>query len=770
MMNDRRGPGQADAGLCARCAHVQIVTSSRGSTFYLCRLAAVDLRFPRYPRIPVTECDGFRHDSVPADPTGEEENRRVWVRIKGRMHTIEPARLKPGVTTKSLPAEGDQPGVESADTGLIRGRALIFWDPMSLPGTKFAKKRDAIDTDQITPAADCVSESLDTLDERWKAGSFRYLMPDFRARVHSGQNFVIAGDRFAIGSSREMSPAGLKGVAEEAGLQMVVVCGHNMGDIFRRNSFNLGLHVVQSPEAVADARDDDEFNFDPVTRRLTNETQGKSYEPVPLSPKEEEIRRSGGIFEVGRREFRKSVLTRPSIDWPDRAAAEGMTTTEQIIWAHRVDKELKARDLKPGMTLRVYADLLPASDGTAPFSIHTFNQITGGNVIDPRQAAIANDHFVFTGVEADDKQTSIGREFARIHDIRRPYYATPGDGIFHFYFPEQGLVMPGQFIPGADSHSRAYGAYGAVGIGVGSTTLGFGWATGYIYFTLAKARRVTFKGRLQAWVSGKDIVLELLRQWGAKQSQGMSVELVDADKQLPIAYRNTIANMMAEAEALNGIFAPDDITYDWYRRKGVSELPYPPIAPGGQAVYAIDESIDLSSVRPMIAKPFSPGNAFPAEEVARERVTFDKAMIGSCTNGSYDDLLQAALVLVGARSKGMKTVTREFAIFPGSGGVKSQIEQPDPRLGGESIAEVFRSVGGQIRESWCGPCFGQGPDALTAGQRAITSFNRNWQNRMGLGGEGYLASPAVVAASALAGYMAPPSELGLTWDAEVYGV
>ena len=685
------------------------------------------------------------------------------------MHTIEPARLKEGMTSQALP----DPTAQSSDVkpaDLITGRALVFWDPMSLPGTKFAKKRDAIDTDQITPAADCVSESLDTLDERWKAGSFRYLMPDFRERVHRGENFIIAGERFAIGSSREMSPAGLKGVAEEAGLQMVIVCGQNMGDIFRRNSFNLGLHVVQSTEAVADAQDGDEFSFDPVTRRLSNVTRGRTYEPVPLSDKEEEIRRSGGIFEVGRREFKPSVLTTPSIDWPDETTARRMTTTEQIVWAHRVDKQLRPEELKPGTTLRVYADLLPASDGTAPFAIHTFNQITGGHAIYPRQAAIANDHFVFTGVEADEKQTRIGQQFAEIHGLRKPYYATPGDGIFHFYFPEQGLVMPGQFIPGADSHSRAYGAYGAVGIGVGSTTLGFGWSTGYIYFTLARQRRVILRGRLQPWVGGKDIVLELLRRWGAKQSQGMSVELVDADRQLPIAYRNTIANMMAEAEALNGIFAADEITYDWYRRKGVVDLPYPRIAAGADAVYEIDETLDLREVRPMIAKPFSPGNAFPADEVARERVTFDKALIGSCTNGSYDDLLQAALVLRAARKAGATRVEREFAIFPGSGGVGRQIESPDPRLGGESIAEVFRSVGGQIRQSWCGPCFGQGPDALSPGQRAITSFNRNWQNRMGLGGEGYLASPAVVAASALLGYMAPPSELGLEWDAEKYGV
>src|SRR5881409_3963886 len=204
------------------------------------------------------------------------------------MQAIEGAQLIPGASVDETPAAERARGPASGR--VIRGQALIFWD-RKVPG----KKLDAIDTDQITPAADCVSESLETLDERWKAGSFRYLMPDFRERVHRGETFVIAGDRFAIGSSREMSPAGLKGIAEEAGLEMVVICGQNMGDIFRRNALNLGLHVVQSPEAVADARDGDEFTFDPVSRRITNVTQGKAYDPVPLTPKEDEIRRSGGI-------------------------------------------------------------------------------------------------------------------------------------------------------------------------------------------------------------------------------------------------------------------------------------------------------------------------------------------------------------------------------------------------------------------------------------------------------------------------------------------
>ncbi len=675
----------------------------------------------------------------------------------GYATTIAPARMLPGAALHGPSATAGVTRRESANA--IRGKALIFWDP-KVPG----KKLDAIDTDQITPSSDCLSESLETLDARWKAGSFRFLMPDFRERVARGENFVIAGDRFAIGSSREMSPAGLKGVGDEAGCEIVIVCGAGMGDIFRRNALNLGLHVVQSRAAVDDAQEGDTFSFDLATRKLTNETRGRIYEPLALSPQEEEIRRSGGIIKVGRRAFAESVRREPQIAWPDPKTARRLSSTEQILWSHRVDKDA---DVHAGATIRAYADLLPASDGTGPFSIHTFNQITGGDTIYPRQVAYANDHFVFNHHEVDDKQTAIGKQFSERYGIGKPQYATPGDGIFHFYFPEQGLVVPGALIPGADSHSRAYGAYGALGYGVGSTTLGFGWATGYVYFTCAKQRRVRFTGKLNPWVGGKDVVLALLARWGAKQSQGMSVEFVDADRQLPMSYRNTIANMMAEGEATNGIFAPDATTLAWYREKNIA-LPYPAFGPGEDARWEIDEELDLSKVEPLIAKPFSPANAFPASEVARERLSFDKAFIGSCTNGGYTDLLEAALVIQAAKRKSaaFQKAATEFVIFPGSGAVKKDIERPDPRLGGESIADVFRSVGAEIRESWCGPCFGQGPDALVKGQTAITSFNRNWTNRMGVGGLGFLASPAVVAASALLGYMGPPSELGIEWHAE----
>lgn len=668
---------------------------------------------------------------------------------------IQPGRRKPGVPLPPAPADerGSRPAAP------VTGRALIFWDSKR-PG----RKRDAIDTDQITPSADCVSESLDALDARWKAGAFRHLMPDFAARVQAGQNFVIAGERFGIGSSREMSPAGLLGIARDAGTTLVLVLGSGVGDIFRRNALNLGLEVLECPAAAEDARDGHRFTFDPATRRLVNDSLGRSYDPKPLTVREAELRRSGGILAAGRREFLASVAAEPVIEWPGPEERDRLTVTEQILWAHRVDRRAP---VSTGESILVAADLLPASDGTAPFAIHTFREITGG-AIHPRQAAIANDHFVFTGRAADERQTEISRSFAAAEGLRAPWFATPGDGIFHFYFPEQGLVFPGAVIPGADSHSRAYGAYGALGVGIGSSALGFGWATGSVLLTPPPARRVVLTGEVPPWSSGKDVVLALIAGWNGAAA-GASVEFVDERGALPITWRNTICNMMAEAEAWNGIFPFDEITAGFYADRESGDLPYPPLASGAAAGFSAEQVFDLAAVEPLVALPSAPGNAHPATEVAEGRLGFDRAYIGSCTNGSYEDLLAAAQVVRAARERGHDRTREKFVIFPGSGGVRKAIEEAEPRLGGEPVASVLRSVGGEIRASWCGPCFGQGEDALQPGMRAITSFNRNWENRMGRGGEGYLASPAVVAASALLGYIAPPSELGLRWDPERFG-
>jgi hypothetical protein len=264
------------------------------------------------------------------------------------------------------------------------------------------------------------------------------------------------------------------------------------------------------------------------------------------------------------------------------------------------------------------------------------------------------------------------------------------------------------------------------------------------------------------------IVLALIARWSGAAA-GASVEFIDEAGVVPIAWRNTICNMMAEAEAWNGVFPFDEVTAGFYERLGTKDLPYPPVASGPSARFAAEEVFDLAGVEPLVALPSAPGNAHPATEVAADRLGFDRAYIGSCTNGSYEDLLSAAQVVRAARERGRDRAREKFVIFPGSGGVRRQIEEAEPRLGGEPVASVLRSVGGEIRKSWCGPCFGQGEDALDPGMRAITSFNRNWENRMGRGGEGYLASPAVVAASALLGYIAPPSELGLDWDPERFG-
>ena len=668
---------------------------------------------------------------------------------------ILPARRKPGVP---LPAEALERKTEPR-AARVRGEALIFWDARR-PG----RKRDAIDTDQITPSAWCVSDSLGALDRRWKEGAFRHLMPDFAARVRKGQNFLVAGERFGIGSSREMSPAGLLGIARDAGTTLVLVLGAGVGDIFRWNALNLGLEVLECPAAAEEAQDGHRFSFEPATRRLVNESLGRSYDPKPLTPPEEALRRAGGILSAGRREFLRSLDRETRIEWPGPEETRRLTVTEQILTAHRVDRR---SPVAAGETILVAADLLPASDGTAPFAIHTFREIAGG-AVHPRQAAIANDHFVFTGREADERQTAISRQFAAAEDLRAPWFATPGDGIFHFYFPEQGLVMPGAVIAGADSHSRAYGAYGALGFGIGSSALGFGWATGSVFATPAPSRRVVFTGALPPWSSGKDVVLRLIARW-AGAAAGMSVEFADPGGVLPVTWRNTICNMMAEAEAWNGIFPFDSLTAGFYEDRGIRDLPYPPLASGAGARFAAEDIAPLDEIEPLVALPSAPGNAHPAAEVAAERIPFDRAYIGSCTNGSYEDLLSAAQVIRAARAEGYDEAREKFVIFPGSGGVRRRIEQGEPRLGGEPVASVLRSAGGQIRASWCGPCFGQGEDALRPGMRAITSFNRNWENRMGRGGEGYLASPAVVASSALLGYIAPPSELGLRWDPEQFG-
>ena len=492
-----------------------------------------------------------------------------------------------------------------------------------------------------------------------------------------------------------------------------------MGDIFRRNAFNLGLHVVQSPEAVADARTATSSRSIRRRAQIVNVTQGKTLRRRCRSaPKEDEIRQSGGIFAVGRREFRavgRAHAARSS--WPD--AATRATHDDDRADRLGASRRQGRRRSRPGATLRVYADLLPASDGTAPFSIHTFNQITGGNTIYPRQAAVANDHFVFTGKDDDDKQTAIGRAVrgaarhreAVLRDARRRHlpllFSRAGPGAAGAVHSRRRLAQPRLRRLRRGRHGRR----------LDDARLRLVDRLHLLHDGEAAPRRL-HAASCSPWVTGKDIVLELLRRWGAKQSQGMSVEFVDATSSCRSRIRNTIANMMAEAEALNGIFAPDEITYAWYRAKGIDRAAVSALRAAARTrASRSTRSSPLGDVAPMIAKPFSPGNAFPAEDVARERIDVRQ---GDDRLVHQRQLRRPAVGGAGAASRratqGLDEGPRsELVVFPGSGGVKRQIEQPDPRLGGESIADVFRGVGGEIRAVVVRPVLRPGPGRARQG-------------------------------------------------------
>ena len=361
-------------------------------------------------------------------------------------------------------------------------------------------------------------------------------MPDFRARVHRGETFVIAGDRFAIGSSREMSPAGLKAIAEEVGLEMVIVCGNNMGDIFRRNAFNLGLHVVQSPEAVADAQDGDEFTFDPESRADRQRHAGQDLHARAAQrqgrrdpPERRHLRRR-----PARVPRRRSSVRRRSM-WPDaeRARAHDAPPSRSCgrTASTRTPRSCPARRCASTPTC-CRRPTAPRRSRSTP---STRSPAATRSI--PRQAAVANDHFVFTGKDDDDKQTGdrpavrARSTASRSRTTRRPATASSIS-----IFRSRGWCCPGSSSPAptrtaAPTAPTARSAWASdrprsASAGPPATSTSR-WPSSAASCSPAGCSRGS---------RGKDIVLELLRRWGAKQSQGMSVELVDADRQLPMAY------------------------------------------------------------------------------------------------------------------------------------------------------------------------------------------------------------------------------------------
>ena len=399
-----------------------------------------------------------------------------------------------------------------------------------MPGS--CQKLDAIDTDQITPAADCVSESLETPRRALEGGlvplsDARLPRPraprrDVRHRGRPLRDRLVARDE--PGRASRPSP---KKPASSWSSSAATTWATSSAATPSTSDCTSSRAPRRSPTRVTATRS----TFDPASRRLRERDAGhRRMSRCRSRPRKKRSAAAAASSRSGRREFRGvGARPRPSIDWPDAAPRRRMTTTEQILWAHRVDKASR-RQVEPGATLRVYADLLPASDGTAPFAIHTFNQITGGATIFPRQAAIANDHFVFTGRDDDDKQTAIGREFARaarhrdavLRDARRRHLplllSRTGARDARAVHSRRRLAQPRLRRLRRGRHRRR--------IDDARVRLGDGL---HLCHARAGSAASCSTGRLQPWVSGKDIVLELLRRWGAKQSQGMSVELVDAD-------------------------------------------------------------------------------------------------------------------------------------------------------------------------------------------------------------------------------------------------
>ena len=408
-----------------------------------------------------------------------------------------------------------------------------------------------------------------------------------------------------------------------------------------------------------------------------------------------------------------------------------------------------------GSRIRVACDLLPASDGTAPFAIYAFEQTVQHKNISPKNPAIVFDHFIFTGDEKHLQQAEISKEFIRRYRISSRYTTTPGDGIFHIILSEKGLVRPGDVCAGADSHTRSLGTYGVLGFGIGSTELGVGWATGTAYFSVGSQVKIRFSGKPCLWVSGKDIALSLIRQGDALGLRGSNIEFADEDFGLSMADRHTLCNLMAEAEAVSAVFAPDEITYAWFDDHGINLTGDRCKVIRKDSLYDVVKAMDLSVFSPVAALPYSPSNVMDIDDLAVEKVPIHKVIIGSCTNGMYPDLLRAAMVIHRSDTKGAASGV-EFLVYPGSRDILDRCKQPDASLGGQAVVDVLEGAGAVIRPSWCGPCFGQGADKLLPGQTAVATFNRNWKNRSGIGGRVILTSPETAAASVLKGRLSSP--------------
>ena len=415
-----------------------------------------------------------------------------------------------------------------------------------------------------------------------------------------------------------------------------------------------------------------------------------------------------------------------------------MTLAEKMLAAH-CDKD----KVSPGEFINVRVDLILANDITAPIAIKEFQRIGIDKVFDSNKVVMVPDHFMPNKDIASAEQAKVMRDFAREQGII--HFEVGQMGIEHVLLPEQGLVLPGDVVIGADSHTCTYGALGVFATGMGSTDIAAAMATGDIWMKVPPTIKLIYHGRLGKWVGGKDLILYTIGQIGVDgalySAMEFTGEVIDG---LSMDGRFTMANMAIEAGAKAGLFRVDDTTLDYIKPR--AKRPYTVYEPDDDEYSQIMEC-DVSSLEPQVALPHSPANTRPVSQVGN--IEIDQAVIGSCTNGRLEDLRLAAQIL-----KGKKVHPRvRCIIIPGSQQVYLDALT-------EGLIETFIRAGAVVSTPTCGPCLGGHMGVLADGERCISTTNRNFIGRMGSPkSEVYLSNPAIAAASAVSGRITSPEEI-----------
>jgi 3-isopropylmalate/(R)-2-methylmalate dehydratase large subunit len=417
-----------------------------------------------------------------------------------------------------------------------------------------------------------------------------------------------------------------------------------------------------------------------------------------------------------------------------------MTITEKILAAHAGREIVSAGDL-----INAKVDLILANDITAPISIKEFKRTGAKDVFDSDRVALIPDHFAPQKDIKAAEQCKMLREFSREHELGL-YFEVGRMGVEHALLPEQGLVGPGDLVIGADSHTCTYGGLGAFSTGVGSTDVASAMATGECWFKVPESMKFIYYGKLNKWVSGKDLILHTIGDIGVDGALYRAMEIEgEVISSMPMSGRLTMCNMAIEAGGKNGIIVPDNITEEYV--KGRAKREYTFYTSDNDASYVDVREYDCSKIQPTVSCPHLPSNTKPAAELSS--VTIDQVVVGSCTNGRIEDMREAAEVIKG---KKVNPNTR-MIVIPATQEIYLQAVK-------EGLAEVFVNAEAVFSTPTCGPCLGGHMGILAKGEKAIATTNRNFVGRMGHPeSEVYLSNPAVAAASAVLGRIGTPEEV-----------